>query len=126
MYNELAKLNRFFLSHPLGRKSLAKSWLRFAKFQLQSRLWGGTVVCNFVNDSTLTVERGMTGATGNVYVGLHEFNDMALICHLLRHNDLFLNVGANVGSYTILAAKVGQASVIAFEPVRIYGRAIAY
>ena len=108
MYNELAKLNRFFLSHPLGRKSLAKSWLRFAKFQLQSRLWGGTVVCNFVNDSTLTVERGMTGATGNVYVGLHEFNDMALICHLLRHDDLFLDVVQTLAVTRFLLLKLGR------------------
>ena len=62
------------------------------------------------------VERGMTGATGNIYFGLHEFADMAIVLHLLRAGDLMLDIGANVGSYTVLAAKVAGARVEAFEP----------
>ncbi len=58
----------------------------------------------------------MTGATGNIYCGLHEFESMALALHLLRPNNLFLDVGANIGSYSILAASIG-AKCIAFEPV---------
>jgi FkbM family methyltransferase len=65
----------------------------------------------------LLVEPGMTGATGNLYAGLHEFHDMAFALHLLRQNDLFVDVGANVGSYTVLAASVGAKS-IAIEPVK--------
>lgn len=58
----------------------------------------------------------MTGATGNIYAGLHEFNDMAFALHLLRRDDLFVDVGANVGSYTVLAASVG-AKCISIEPI---------
>jgi FkbM family methyltransferase len=58
----------------------------------------------------------MTGATGNIYVGLHEFADMMFVLHFLRKGDLFLDVGANVGSYTILASGVCRAAVWAFEP----------
>jgi FkbM family methyltransferase len=59
----------------------------------------------------------MTGATGNVYAGLHEFEDMAFVLHVLRPDELLLDVGANVGSYTVLASKVLGARCIAFEPV---------
>lgn len=59
----------------------------------------------------------MTGATGNVYTGLHEFADMAFVLHLLRPDDVFVDVGANIGSYTILAAAVAGARSIAFEPI---------
>tara|TARA_R110002073_G_scaffold56906_2_gene144978 strand:+ start:15884 stop:16591 length:708 start_codon:yes stop_codon:yes gene_type:complete len=65
----------------------------------------------------------MTGATGNIYCGLHEFADMALVLHFLagRHesdaSDLFVDVGANVGSYTVLAAGVVGVSTLAIEPV---------
>ena len=62
------------------------------------------------------VRRGMTGATGNVYVGLHEFADMGFVLHFLRPGDLFVDVGANVGSYTVLASRVCGADVVAFEP----------
>lgn len=58
----------------------------------------------------------MTGATGNIYCGLHEFADMALVMHALRPGDLFLDIGANVGSYTVLASSVCGARTIAFEP----------
>lgn len=59
----------------------------------------------------------MTGATGNIYTGLHEFIDMAFCLHLLRPGDLFIDVGANVGSYTILASKVVGANSFTLEPV---------
>jgi FkbM family methyltransferase len=59
---------------------------------------------------------GMTGATGNLYVGLHEFEEMSFLLHFLRRGDLFVDVGANVGSYTILAAVAVKTDVIAFEP----------
>jgi hypothetical protein len=49
---------------------------------------------------------GMTGATQNIYVGLQEFVDIMLTLHFLRKGDLFLDMGANVGSYTILASGV--------------------
>ena len=64
---------------------------------------------------------GMTGATGNVYCGLHEFEDMALVLHALRPRDLFVDVGANVGSYTVLGgqpARVALASNPSLEPSR--------
>jgi FkbM family methyltransferase len=59
----------------------------------------------------------MTGATGNLYCGLHEFNDMGFLLHFLREEDLFVDIGANIGSYTVLAsAHVGSKS-ITIEPV---------
>jgi FkbM family methyltransferase len=58
----------------------------------------------------------MTGATCNIYVGLHEFFDMMVPIHLLRPGDLFLDIGANVGTYTILASGVCRANTVAFEP----------
>jgi FkbM family methyltransferase len=59
----------------------------------------------------------MAGATGNIYCGLHEFEDMGFVLHLLGDGDLFVDVGANIGSYTILASVVCGANVVAVEPV---------
>jgi FkbM family methyltransferase len=58
----------------------------------------------------------MTGATGNIYTGLHEFADMMFLLHFLRERDLFLDIGANVGTYTVLASGVCRAITHAFEP----------
>ena len=58
----------------------------------------------------------MHGITGNIYCGLHEFTEMSFTLHLLRRGDLFADIGANVGSYTVLAAGVRGARVVAVEP----------
>ncbi|GMV18745.1 MAG: hypothetical protein AMXMBFR56_69690 [Polyangiaceae bacterium] len=76
----------------------------------------GPVAVTWVGGSRLLVVPGMTGATGNIYVGLHEFEEMAFVTHLLRAGDLFLDIGANIGSYTVLASAVAGAHCLSFEP----------
>jgi len=44
-------------------------------------------------------------------------NDMAFCLHLLRPGDLFCDIGANVGTYTILAACGPKCRTISIEPV---------
>lgn len=50
-------------------------------------------------------------------MGLHEFHDMCFFLHFLRKDDFFVDVGANVGAYTILAGAAIGADGIAFEPI---------
>ena len=91
------------------------AWLRFAKWQLKSR-FREEVLIDWVGGQRLILQKGMTGATGNVYVGLHEFLDMIVPLHFLRTGDLFLDIGANVGTYSILASGVCGARTFSFEP----------
>lgn len=88
---------------------------RFCKWQIESRV-RSEIIVPWVGGLRLAARRGMTGATGNIYAGLHEFADMAFILHFLRHEDLFVDVGANVGSFTLLASGVCKARTIAVEP----------
>lgn len=113
----LTKTLRFILRHPLGRQRPLTALGRFARWQLSSRTGLGSSVVPFVGDAVLVVARGMTGATGNVYVGLHECDDMGFFLHFLRADDLFLDVGANIGSYTVLAASAAGSRCVAVEPV---------
>lgn len=106
---------KFILSHPLNRGRPLSAVGRFAAWQVASRL-RAEIEFAWIGGAKLIVRRGMTGATGNIYCGLHEFVEMSFLLHLLRPGDLFLDVGANIGSYTILAAKVCGARVVAFEP----------
>ncbi|WEK47322.1 MAG: FkbM family methyltransferase [Candidatus Andeanibacterium colombiense] len=110
-------LLRFITSHPLNRDAPLKAVGRFVRWQLASRLISAPVALPFVDDTRLLVERGMTGATGNWYSGLHEPDDMAFVLHALRPDDLFVDIGANVGSYTVLAAGVVGAHAISVEPL---------
>ncbi len=108
---------KFLLNHPLSSRNKLKAFLRFISWQLRSRLIGRPVAYGFVNQSQLLVHPGMTGATGNVYAGLHEFYDMSFVLHALRGEDLFVDVGANIGSYTVLAGSVIGSSCVSIEPV---------
>jgi FkbM family methyltransferase len=77
----------------------------------------GPIALPFVEGTSLFAMRGMAGATGNWYCGLHEVRDMAFVLHLLRANEHFVDVGANVGSYTVLAGGAVGARVTAVEPI---------
>jgi len=106
----------FIWNHPLNRGNRLGGVGRFLRWQIASRLIKGPIAFEFVDSSMLFASRGLTGATGNFYCGLHEFEEMAFIVHFLRANDTFIDVGANIGSYTILAAVAG-ANVMSFEPI---------
>jgi FkbM family methyltransferase len=115
MLGRLSNLHQMFSTHPLSRDAPAQAWIRFVKWQIQSRLQNESIV-PWISGQRLAVKNGMTGATGNIYLGLHEFTDMGFLLHFLREGDLFLDVGANIGSYTILASGVCRATSWAFEP----------
>ncbi|HSY21708.1 MAG TPA: FkbM family methyltransferase [Polyangiaceae bacterium] len=108
---------RWLWQHPLAAKDRPGAITRWLRWQLGSRILGSSAVVSFVDDTVLLVDPGMAGATGNIYVGLHEFADMAFVLHFLREGDRFLDVGANVGTYTILASGVCGAESLAVEPI---------
>lgn len=111
----LANTIRFISTHPLNRGARIRAIGRFVWWQVRSRL-ADEIEVPFVNSSRLVVSGGQTGATGNIYTGLHEIEEMGFALHLLRPSDLFVDVGANVGSYTILAAAAVGCRCISFEP----------
>ncbi len=115
MMKVVSNLARLFATHPLTRDAPLRAWARFASWQFRSRIQD-EILFQWIGRQRLAVRHGMTGATGNIYFGLHEFADMMLALHFLREGDLFLDIGANVGSYTVLASGVCRAKTWAFEP----------
>jgi FkbM family methyltransferase len=71
----------------------------------------------FTERSKYIVKKGRTGLTGNLYCGLHEFEEMMFLLHFLREQDHFFDIGANVGSYSILANAHVGAKTSSFEPL---------
>ena len=114
---QLAKIIRFIINHPLNRGSYIGAVIRFIKWQIGSRLVPGDVLINWVNDTRLIMRPGETGLTQNLYCGLQDFYEMSYLLHVLRREDLFIDVGANVGAYTILACGAIEAYGCIFEPV---------
>jgi FkbM family methyltransferase len=48
--------------------------------------------------------------------GLYDYNNMSLIRVLLQDGGTFVDIGANIGSYTLIASESEAARVHAFEP----------
>lgn len=116
--NKFKRTFGFIFSHPLGRKHPVKSLLRFTLWQLQCMLFPSKLfIRDFLSPIKYYAHKGLTGITGNIYTGLHEFDDMAFLLHFLTPNDHFIDIGANVGSYTLLASGVCGAKSIAIEPI---------
>src|SRR5688572_29281709 len=110
-------LLEFVWNHPLNAGHRVAALRRVVWWQLACRVYSGSVALPFVEGTSLFTTKGTTGATGNWYCGLHELPDMAFVLHLLRPNEHFLDVGANVGSYTVLAAGAVGAMVTSVEPI---------
>jgi len=108
---------RFIINHPLNRDHKTKAIFRFCKWQLNNMLNPYPIIYPFTEKSKLIIQKGMHGATGNLYCGLRDYEDMSFVLHFLRENDLFVDIGANVGSYSILATAHVGAETISIEPV---------
>lgn len=116
MIISVLKTMTFLLAHPACRNKILSAVSRFLRWQIATRLMPFPIAIPFVNGMYLVATRGMTGATGNWYCGLHEYEDMSFVLDVLAPEEVFADVGANVGSYSILAASIG-AKVYAFEPI---------
>jgi FkbM family methyltransferase len=108
---------KFIIEHPLNKGRITKALLNYVKWQIGSRLVPGEVIYPWVNGTRFIVRPGERGLTLNIYCGLHEFYDMAYVLHVVNSEDFFIDVGANVGSYTLLACGVKGANGYCFEPI---------
>jgi hypothetical protein len=116
--NKIKRTFGFLLNHPLGKKHPVSALLRFTIWQLQASLSPTKLIIKtFAGPVKFYARKGLTGITGNVYSGLHEFDDMVFLLHFLSKDDYFFDIGANVGSYTLLASGICGANTVSIEPV---------
>jgi len=117
MMKKLLKIIRYINLHPLAGRHKLKAYAKLLHWQIWQLFFRRPKNMKLIHGVKMRMSKGMSGATGNIYTGLHEFNDMGFTMHLLREGDLFFDIGANVGSYTMLASGVCGAKTVAFEPV---------
>ena len=111
------KALRSVWNHPLCVMRRWDMLRRFVKWHIAGRLAPGDIAVEWVNGTKFLSRPWHFGFSANVYCGLLEFNDMSFLLHALRSEDLFVDVGANRGSYTVLAGVAVGAEVVSVEPV---------
>jgi FkbM family methyltransferase len=115
--HKLLTILRYIIAHPLGRRHKFKSVSRFISWQLSHYLNPGEKTVSFFNGAKMIVRKNDTGVTGNIYVGIQDFYELSFALHFLEHKDIFVDVGANVGFYSIILSKSKDIKSIAFEPI---------
>ena len=113
----LAKTLSYILNHPLNRPHRVAALKRFVCWQLGGRMVPGAVMIDWVDEAKMLIRPGDHGLTGNIYCGLQEFEDMSYLLNVTTPDDLFIDVGANMGAYSMLACKARGAKGHCFEPV---------
>lgn len=78
------------------------------------------ITCRLFNLYNLVLHRD-SNFSKNIFRGDFEFHEIKFLLSFLRKGDLFIDVGANIGYFSIAASKqVGkEGKVIAFEPTEI-------
>ena len=113
----LPDLVKFVWNHPLNSSGRIAALGRVARWQMASRLVSGPIALPFVEGTSLFAFARHDRRHRQLVRGLHEVRDMAFVLHVLRRGERFLDVGANVGSYTVLAAGGPGALVTSVEPI---------
>lgn len=110
------RLPRYIWQHPVNRGRRGRAFIRAAAFQMRSRLFGRMPIVDLGMGIKMRVPRGFTAASKFLYATPPDWPHMVLWDRLLGSDDLFIDVGANVGGYTLWAGRRG-ARVIAIEPL---------
>ncbi|WP_165876180.1 FkbM family methyltransferase [Mariniflexile fucanivorans] len=103
--------------HPLTKTSPLKGMLRYLMFNVYQTIFPKPRVYKWINGLKFYAEKGDAGLVGNIYYGLMDYDDSMFLIDHLKSENLFVDVGANLGHYTLLANGICKAKVIAFEPI---------
>ena len=106
---------RYVWEHPSNVGHRPRALLRAARYQARARLLRRRAIARLGERSWLWVDLHRTSASKVIYANPPDLPEMLVWRQALRDGGLFVDVGANVGTYTIWAAECG-AEVIALEP----------
>ena len=115
----VADLTRFIWNHPSNRGARVRALTKAFAWQIYKRTTGRPWDLNVRGTHRLRCYPDSTSASLMLYCNDRpDYDEMSFMEHYLRPGDRFLDVGANIGAYTIFAASlVGPTGgVDAFEP----------
>ena len=107
----------FTWRHPSNRGHRLKKVAEVVKFQLTGRLAHRRAIAPVGKRSRLWADAGTYISARALYANPLDWNEMLVWQRVLGKGSLFVDVGANVGLYTVWALDTG-ADVLAIEPNR--------
>jgi FkbM family methyltransferase len=104
-------------NHPLNRGSKIRAIGDYALWNAVKYTMQARHVVQLTENLDIILGRRENYASVVYAHVLADYQEMMFLAHLLRPDDLFIDVGANVGLYSVWVAGVTGARAIAFEPV---------
>lgn len=105
----------FIWTHPGNKGARMRALIRAARYQVRARVFHQRTLARLGDHSYVWVGLHRSAASKVVYGNPPDYSEMDVWRRVLRAGDLFIDVGANIGSYSIWASELG-AEVIALEP----------
>jgi FkbM family methyltransferase len=110
------KTLQYICSHPNCKPQKIRSISRFVGWQFYKRLSHRYIDLQLVANTKLRCHPDSYSAGAVLYCGLYDYDEMNFLLRYLRAEDSFLDIGANIGVYTLLAAsKIHSGSIYSFE-----------
>ena len=104
------------LKHPSNRGHRFSAFCRFAWWQIRKRLFKRPVIIRVGETRRFKVVCDSPFSSTVIYNALPDWDEMNFLLRFLRPSDGFIDIGANVGFYTVLASTiVNQGPLLAFE-----------
>lgn len=108
----------FTWRHPANREHRLRSTLSAVRFQFLGRVFGRHAQATVGTRSVIDADPRVYHSARAIYANPVDWNEMQAWRRALGPGSLFVDVGANVGLYTIWSIEAG-AEVFAVEPSRI-------
>jgi FkbM family methyltransferase len=110
--------NKQFRNHPISKNNRIKALTRYLTFHMLSNIFPNRKF-SWIENLKFYARKGDAGIVANVYYGLYEFNESMFLLHFLRDNDTFLDIGANIGHYSLLASGINRCKSYSVEPIPV-------
>jgi FkbM family methyltransferase len=109
------RVMRYVWCHPANRGRRFRAVAVAVSFQVKGRLLRLPTLTRIGASSWIWAELHCSASSKAAYANPPDWDEMQVWRRFLRANDLFIDVGVNVGTYTMWASDCG-AEVIAVEP----------
>ena len=89
---------------------------RYLHWKWSARIGKKRILTDHILPLQLIVKAEFPSSIRDYVFGLHAESELGFMMHFLRKDDFFVDIGANIGTYSLLAAGVSEAFVLSFEP----------
>lgn len=104
-------------NHPLSGSAPLHGFFRYLSFNISQTICRKPKIYNWIDGLKFYAEKGDAGIVGNIYYKLMDYEDSMFLIHHLKRDELFVDVGANLGHYSLIAGGICKAKVMAIEPI---------